>query len=146
MGVHRLTVPVRWGHCDPAGIVFFPQFFVMFHEAMESWFGECLGAPYDEVILGRKIGFPSVHTEADFRKPTRFGERVIVELRVGQLGRTSIRLEYVVLDEGGDVRATGATVCVVMDLDPARETFHRAVPLPDDLRAAIERFLVDSAP
>lgn len=146
MSVHRLTVPVRWGHCDPAGIVFFPQFFVMFHEAMESWFGACLGASYDEVITRRKIGFPSVHTEADFRKPTRFGENVIVELRVGQLGRTSIRLAYTVRGEAGDVRATGATVCAVMDLDPASPTFHRAVPLPEDLRAAIERFLVDSAP
>ena len=139
-GVHRLAIAVRWGDCDPAGIVFFPRFFVMFHEAMESWFGECLGAPYEDVILRRKLGFPSVHTEADFRKTTRFGESVVVELRVGHLGRTSMRLEYNIVGQAGDVRATGATVCAVMDLDPDHDTFHRAVPLPDDLRDAIERF------
>jgi YbgC/YbaW family acyl-CoA thioester hydrolase len=139
-GVHKLRVAVRWGHCDPAGIVYFPRFFEMFHEAMESWFGERLGAPYDDVIVNRKIGFPSVHTEADFRRPTRFGEEVVIELRVGELGRTSIRLVYRVLGPDGDERATGATVCAVMDLDPARATYRTAIPLPDDLRAAIEAF------
>jgi 4-hydroxybenzoyl-CoA thioesterase len=147
-GVHRLTVAVRWADCDPAGIVFFPRFFEMFHAAMETWFGERLGAPYEHVIMRRKLGFPSVHTEADFRQPTRFGESVVIELRVGKLGRSSVRLEYTVLGEDGQVRATGATVVAVMDLDPQRDTFRRAVPVPDDLRGAIEAFqrgtLVDS--
>jgi 4-hydroxybenzoyl-CoA thioesterase len=140
-----LKVAVRWGDCDPAGIVFFPRFFEMFHEAMESWFGERLGAPYEAVIVRRKLGFPSVHTEADFRTPTRFGENVVIELRLGHLGRTSMRLDYMLLGEAGDVRATGATVCAVMDLDPQRDTFHRAVPLPDDLREAMERFRGDTS-
>ena len=138
--MHKLPVAVRWGHCDPAGIVYFPRFFEMFHEAMESWFGACLGAPYDDVIVRRKIGFPSVHTEADFRQPTRFGEAIVIELRVGDLGRTSIRLEYAVLGPDGQTRATGATVCVVMDLDPSRPTYRKALPVPDDLRQAIETF------
>ena len=138
--MHELKVVVRWGDCDPAGIVFFPKFFEMFHDAMESWFGDCLGAPYDAVTVRRKLGLPSVHTEADFKIPTRFGEALTVELRIGHVGRTSIRLDYTVRGVDGDVRATGATVCAVMDLDPQRDTLRRAVPLPDDLRTAIERF------
>ena len=51
-----------------------------------------------------------------------------------------MRLEYNIVGQAGDVRATGATVCAVMDLDPDHDTFHRAVPLPDDLRDAIEHF------
>jgi 4-hydroxybenzoyl-CoA thioesterase len=34
---------VRFHHCDPAGIVFYPQYFVLFHELMEDWFREGLG-------------------------------------------------------------------------------------------------------
>jgi 4-hydroxybenzoyl-CoA thioesterase len=34
---------VRFQHCDPAGIVFYPQYFVMIHELMEDWFTEALG-------------------------------------------------------------------------------------------------------
>lgn len=143
-GVHVLPIDVGWGHCDPAGIVYFPRFFEMFHAAMESWFGapppKGLGLPYQSVIVGRRLGFPSVHTEADFRVPTRFGERIDVELRVAKLGRTSITLDYVVRGVAGEVRATGRTVVAVMDLDPSSPTHHRGCPLPDDIRAAIEAF------
>lgn len=135
---------VRWGDCDPAGIVYFPRFFERFHDAMERWFEASLGLPYDALILGQRLGLPSVHTEADFRAPCRFGERLVVELRVGKLGRSSIELRYRVVAEGeAEPRLTGRTVCALMDLDPARPTHARAVPWPEDLRTRIEAFGVD---
>lgn len=140
MGVHAHQLQVYWGHCDPAGIVYFPRFFDMFHEAMESWFSACLGAPYDDVIVRRKIGFPSVHTEADFRKPTAFGESIVVELRLEHLGTSSMKLGYRIVGADGEERGTGATVCAVMDLDPDSPRFRRSMPLPDDLRTAMEAF------
>jgi len=141
-GVHVHSVRIGWGHCDPAGIVYFPRFFELFHEAMESWFGDALGAPYEDVIVGRRIGFPAVHTEADFRAPTRFGERVDVELRVGRVGTASIELLYRVRGPGGDTdeRATGRTVVALMDLDPDSPGFRKSLPIPDDLRARIDAF------
>lgn len=147
-GVFRHTVLVSWGDCDPAGIVYFPRFFEKFHEAMEQWFGDALGLPYDELIVGRRLGLPSVHTEADFTSPCRFGERLTVELRVLRLGRSSVELGYRVrtaADEAAAPRLTGRTVCVLMDLDPERETHERALPWPDDLRARIEAFGVQEA-
>ena len=142
MAVHAHRLQVYWGHCDPAGIVYFPRFFDMFHEAMETWFSAGLRAPYQEVIVGRKIGFPSVHTEADFQKPTAFGDWITVELTLEHLGRSSMRLRYRILGEApDDVRGTGATVCAVMDLDPDSPRFRRSMPLPDDLRAAMQAFM-----
>jgi len=148
--VHVLPVRIGWGHCDPAGIVYFPRFFELFHEAMETWFADALGIPYRDVILGRRIGFPTVHTEADFQSPTQFGEHVAVELRVGRVGRSSIELLYRVVGRiagrvhgsGGDtdVRATGRTVVALMDLDPASPGYRRGMPIPDDLRARIDAF------
>lgn len=140
-GVYRYAVTMAWGDCDPAGIVYFPRLFEKFHEAMERWFGDALGQPYDQLILGRKLGLPSVHTEADFRSPCRFGERLLVELRVARLGRSSLELGYRVVAPGSDrARLTGRTVCALMDLDPTRPTHARAVPWPSDLRARIEAF------
>lgn len=141
MGVHAHSLQVYWGHCDPAGIVYFPRFFDMFHEAMESWFAAALGAPYDDVIVRRKIGFPSVHTEADFRRPTAFGDAIVVELRLEHLGTKSMRLGYRIVGDDGEERGVGTTVCAVMDLDPASEGFRRAMPLPDDLRTAMQAFM-----
>ncbi|MBK7827622.1 acyl-CoA thioesterase [Nannocystis sp.] len=140
-GVHIHRVDVRFGDCDPAGIVYFPRFFHLFHEAMETWFSAGLGLSYAQLILGRKLGFPAVHTEADFNAPCALGEAIAVELRVARLGRSSIGLEYVVRGVDGVLRLTGASTCVVMDLDPASPSFRRAVAMPDELRARIEHFM-----
>ena len=142
-GVHRYPLQVSWGDCDPAGIVYFPRFFEKFHEAMEQWFGQGLGLPYDELIVGRRLGLPSVHTEADFAVPCHFGDRLVVQMRVLRLGRSSLELGYRVVladDEAAPPRLTGRSVCVLMDLDPASETHLRALPWPEDLRARIEAF------
>jgi 4-hydroxybenzoyl-CoA thioesterase len=142
-----MAVHIGWGHCDPAGIVYFPRYFELFHAAMEAWFSEGLGISYASVIVDRRLGFPSVHTEADFVRPLAFGQDATIELTVGRVGRSSLELGYRVLsgpvgdgEEAAEV-ATGRTVCVVMDLDPERPSFRRAVPMPEDLRERIERFV-----
>ena len=42
--------PVRFSHCDPAGIVYFPRFFDMAHAAMEDWFTYGLGHDHAELL------------------------------------------------------------------------------------------------
>jgi 4-hydroxybenzoyl-CoA thioesterase len=140
-GLHVHHVEVRFGDCDPAGIIYFPRFFALFHDAMETWFPARLGLRYAELVVGRKIGFPAVHTEADFKAPCALGDAIGVELRVARLGRSAIDLRYVVRGADGDARVTGATTCVVMDLDPASAGYRRALPIPEELRARIERFM-----
>jgi 4-hydroxybenzoyl-CoA thioesterase len=134
-------VRIGWGHCDPAGIVYFPRFFEMFHTAMEQWFSDALGLPYADLITRRKIGFPSVHTEADFAAPSSFGDDIVVQQRVERLGTKSITFAYRVVGAAADLRARGRTVCAFMDLDPASDRFRRALVLPDDVRAQIEAFI-----
>jgi len=149
VGVHVHRQPVRFGDCDPAGIVYYPRFLHFFHEAMETWFLEKLDYPYHEVILGKQIGFPSVHCEADFRIPCGLGEVLAVELRVIKLGRSSIHFDYQVRTFGepaSPLRLQGATVCVVMDLNPESPTFRRPLPIPGALRARIEAFMVAGEP
>jgi 4-hydroxybenzoyl-CoA thioesterase len=133
---------VRWGDCDPAGIIYFPRYFDLFHQAMEAWFAEALGLPYSEVIVGRKIGFPSVHTEADFMAPSSLGDEIDVRLSVPALGRSSITFAYRVTGAGdaSDARAKGRTVCVVMDLDPASKRFRQSLEIPADIRTRITAF------
>ena len=140
-GVHRHPIQVRWGDCDPAGIVYYPRFFDYFHQAMETWFAEGLGQPYATVIVGRKIGFPSVHLDADFRRPSAFGDSLEVELRVVRLGHKSIRFDMRIVAEDEDSpRVVGSKVCVVMDLDPDSAGYRTGIPMPDDLRRAIQAF------
>lgn len=133
--VHRVTV--RFGDCDPAGILYYPRFFDLFHQAMETWFDEALGVPYRTVLMEWKRGVPTARAECDYRAPVRFGETVRVELRVEHLGTSSIRFGYLVVGPDDALRAEGRTACVFVDLDPASPTWMRPVPWPDSLRAAM---------
>ena len=43
---------IRFSHCDPAGIVFFPQYMVMFNGLLEDWFTDGMGILSDLVNQG----------------------------------------------------------------------------------------------
>lgn len=137
--VHEHRVDVRFGDCDPAGIVYFPRYFDFFHQTMETWFDALGGPSYATFITDGQRGLPTVHTEADFASPVRFGDAIVVELRLAKLGRSSMELAYLVRDAvDGDTRATGRSVVVAMDLNPTSPSFRRAVAIDEDLRARIQ--------
>ena len=94
MGTHEVVLPVRFGQVDYAGIMFYPRFFENFHTVFEDMFSERLGVPYDSILRDRRIGFPTVRIETDFRKPFRFGEPMRLALDVLKLGRSSITFRY----------------------------------------------------
>jgi hypothetical protein len=51
-GAFTRTVPIRFSHCDPAGIVYFPHYFDMFNGLIEDWYTEQLDVNYAKLILG----------------------------------------------------------------------------------------------
>ena len=55
--VFEQPLRIRWNHCDPAGIVYHPQYFVMLNNAMEDFFRECAGLSYEESLV-EGYGFP----------------------------------------------------------------------------------------
>lgn len=126
---------VRFSDCDPAGIVFYPQYFVMLNGLVEDWVNEALGIGYARLIHERRIGLPIVRLEADFRAISRLGERVALSLEVARLGRASLTLQLRCEGLGthaGELRLAARQVLVTTSLDT-----HRAVGIPPDLRSAI---------
>jgi 4-hydroxybenzoyl-CoA thioesterase len=126
---------VRFQHCDPAGIVFYPQYLVMIHEMMEDWFTEALGTDYAALVRDRGMGMPAVKVECEFLAPNPLGDVITFALSVAKLGASSITLRI----EGqarGQACLRATVVIVHSSLRPLK-----AVPLPDSLRAAIERFV-----
>src|SRR5262245_22851126 len=118
----RWTSPVRFADVDHAGIVYYPLYFHYFHLAFEEFFRERMGAEsYRDLLDVRRIGFPAVRTECDFRAPLRFGDRFAVDLEVERLGKKSVTLAYRVSKVGsGTTAAEGKVVVAVTDLDAFR--------------------------
>ena len=127
---------IRFSHCDPAAIVYFPRFFDLAHATMEDWFAQGVGFSLPDLINKRRVGTPTVSIHCDFIKPLRMGDTLRFELRVTKLGNASANLEYRGLKEGAEHLRITQTL-VFMDLDAAR-----AVPIPDDVRRQIEPFVV----
>lgn len=133
--VFEVEEGVRFAHCDPAGIVFFPQYLVMLNTLHERWFDEGLQVPYAHYIGVRRLGLPTVRLECDFTAVTRQGERLRQRLEVAKLGRTSLELAAE-FDCGGELRARFRQVLVCTSL-----ATHKSHPLPEDLRSAMTRYV-----
>ena len=52
---------IRFEHCDTAGIVYYPRFFLMLALVIERWFDE-IGCDYWHLHMERGEGIPAVHT------------------------------------------------------------------------------------
>jgi len=124
---------VRFGHCDPAGIVFYPRYFEMLNELIEDWFAQGLGIPFEQLIHERRIGMPTAQLDTRFRRVSRQGDRLCQRIRLQRLGGGSMTLA-VSFDGDDGTRVEFAQVLVCTSLET-----HKPQPLPDDLRAAIER-------
>ncbi len=125
---------IRFHHCDPAGIVFYPQYFVLFHELLEDWFNRGLGLDYADFISNERRGLPTAHIDCDFKVPSKIGDTVQMQLSVQRIGRTSLTLSIKVC-AGEEVRVTANQVLVLISLADGA-----LVPVPADLRARFERF------
>jgi len=133
-GEFRRERRVRFSDCDPAGIVFYPQYFVMFNGLVEDWVDEGLVVGYRHLVIERRVGLPTVRLEADFRAVSRMGDRIALCLAVERLGGRSLALNLRCEGLEGDLRMSVRQVLVTTSLDT-----HKAIDIPADLRTAIER-------
>ena len=133
-GAFTRSVTVRFSHCDPAGIVYFPHYFDIFNGLIEDWYTQELGHDYAELIMSRRIGFPFVHIECDFRIPSRIGEVIDLTLLVERIGRSSLAIAIVCHRDGLE-RLRARMVTAMMSLET-----RKAMPLPPKLRDAIEAY------
>jgi len=131
---------VRFGDVDAAGIAYFPRIYGYLHEVFESLWERHCGVRYDELITGRRMGFPLVHSEVDFRSPLRFGDRPLARVTCTKLGGSSFELRYRIFNGSTlCVDAHHVTACVELDtLRPLR--------LPDEFRTRFQQIFEESAP
>jgi acyl-CoA thioester hydrolase len=126
---HRLEV--RFRDCDAMGHTNNAVYLTYLEQArFAHWrslwgFGDPQTPPdLPGVILAR--------VEADYKRPSRYGDTLEVRLRVTDIGRTSFRYEYEIVDEQGRPVLTAKTVQVMYDY-----TANTPVPIPDSIRALL---------
>lgn len=126
---------IRFYHCGPAGIIFYPQYFILFNELVEDWFTKGSNVSFVEQVTRERISIPMGRVECDFLTPSKIGDVLRFALRVARIGRNSITLK--IECRSGDKLRVRAHLTVVL---ASLETL-RSVPISTDLRQRIERFL-----
>lgn len=125
---------IRFSDCDPAGIVFYPQYLVMFNGLVEDWFTDQLRVSYAGLLGQRRIGLPIVRLECDFRAVGRMGDDIQLCLSVERVGTRSITLNLE-CRASHELRVSSRQVLVFTNLDS-----HAAIEMPADVRAALATF------
>jgi 4-hydroxybenzoyl-CoA thioesterase len=103
---------IKFRHCDPAGIVFYPRFFEMMNDTVEAFFKDVLRFPFAE--MHKKFGVPTAQISAEFHAPCRLGDTIDITLTCARLGRSSLDVTLVATDDG-NARFTGKATLVFID-------------------------------
>lgn len=125
---------VRYSEIDGQQIVFNAHYLTYFDTAITEYFREL---PHDYKTEAEQTGmdFHTVRSLVEYKKMITFDEEIDVCVRVGRIGRTSLRFDIEIHGrengpDGDDLRATGEIVWVHTD-----QSNHRPAPVPDALKA-----------
>ena len=131
--VHR--VEVHFGDCDPAGIVFFPNFSRWMDEASLAFFRAQGVPPWRELLKTRGIvGTPLLEIHTKFHQPATYGETIEVHTSIEAWAVKTFRHRHVI-KRGDTMLCEGTEVRAFVIRDPADPERIRAIPIPEDIRA-----------
>lgn len=129
------TVQVQFGDCDPAGIVFFPNFSRWMDAASLAFFMQCGVPPWRELAKTRGIvGTPLLEIHTRFFRPATYGEAIVVHTQVEQW-RAKVFVQHHRVTRGDDLLCEGRETRAFVVRDAAEPERLRAIPVPEDIRA-----------
>jgi acyl-CoA thioester hydrolase len=135
MPAFRHEMRVRYGECDPQGIVFNANYLAFFDVAFTELWRARIGA-WDTMT---ERGYDAVVAEASmrFRRPARFDDVLGLELTVQEIGRSSLRTSVDIL-RGEELLVEGELRHVVVSTDT-----WRPAEMPDFIRTGLEPYGAD---
>lgn len=90
----KTEIAVSFGHCDPADIVFYPNFFRWFDAAFHRFLESC---GCGQKVLAEKLGTVGtglIDVGASFRSPVTYGENLTLTLTLEEWGRKTLKAGY----------------------------------------------------
>ena len=132
---HVTDFVVEFGDCDPAGIVFYPNFLRWMDAASLHYFAAAGVPPWHRRNAGDGIiGTPIVDVQVRFVAPATYGDRIAVESTIPEWRTRSFVMQHVIRRDGA-VLVEGREVRVFARKHPDDPARIQAVPAPADIRA-----------
>ena len=133
------SVEIEFGDCDPAGIVYYPNYFRMFDACTAHLFEAALGMKKIVWLQTFDIlGIPMVDTGAKFFKPSRFGDVVGIQSSVTELRRSSFVVNHKLFN-AGELAIEAHEIRVWAGVDPQQPGRIKGRALPPRVIEALSR-------
>ena len=132
-------IRVEWAHCDPAGIIFNPNYYIWMDSGTHALIHAAGFKLAREIRLDKLFrGFPLVASSMAFKRPLYFGDITVLTSRVEKFGNSSFVVSHE-FRQGEDPTpvATGNEVRVWGYSEPNQPEKLIAQAMPDSLRAAL---------
>ena len=130
--IHR--VDVHFGDCDPAGIVFFPNFSRWMDQASLAFFMACGVPPWRELEAARGIvGTPLLEINTRFLLPATYGQTLEVHTSIEEW-RAKVFIEHHRILRGSDLLCEGRETRAFVVRVPDSYRL-KAIPIPEDIKA-----------
>lgn len=125
---------IRFEDVDGAGVLYYPRYFHLCHQALEDSFDGGAPMSYPELIHERRLGVPTVAVEGDFKVPLEYGDTVSVSMTVERVGTSSLVLGFRIHRKSDGATCFSARITTVLtDLETWKST-----PFPAELRTFFE--------
>jgi 4-hydroxybenzoyl-CoA thioesterase len=133
-----LPVTIRFGDCDPAGIVFYPNFLRWMDAASLHFFATFGVPPWRDLERTHGItGTPLLEVQVKFMHPATYPEDIAIHTHVAEW-HPKVFVHHHQLRRGDEVICVGRETRAFVTRDPARGGRMRAIPIPPDIRARCE--------
>ncbi|MCK9258958.1 MAG: thioesterase family protein [Azoarcus sp.] len=137
---YERTKRIRFSHCDPAGIVFYPRYVELFNEVVEDWFADAIGVDFHTLHEDMRLGIPMVKLDVEYLAPSRYGDVLRFRLQVMSIGNASLQLEIGAY-AGDQLRVRGHLKVVLASMENLRP-----VPITADFwRPKFAAYMPDAA-
>jgi YbgC/YbaW family acyl-CoA thioester hydrolase len=127
---------LAWGECDPAGIIFYPNYYRWMDEATWALFAS---AGYDaQRMRDEHFSLPLVDSRCEFMSSPKFGDEIEIRSHVSKWGRSSFSLAHEFFIAGVErLLARGSESRVWCRYEAGPGSALKSVPIPGDVRAAL---------
>jgi 4-hydroxybenzoyl-CoA thioesterase len=131
---------VRFQHCDPAGIVFYPRYYEMLNLTVERFFEQQLGYSFNRLHSELHVTVPTVRIETDFLEASYLEDKLQFQMTLDRIGRSSLgfQIEAKCRDE---IRLRAIITLVCIDF-----TKKKAVAWPKVVRELIDNIIAAGPP
>ena len=126
---HTHRVRVRYGECDPSGVVFNAHYFAYFDLALTELWREAAGGY--TAMMEEGVDLQVVEATARYKAPARFDDEIDITIEVSNLGTTSMLTSYAI-HRDGTLLVEGELAYVFV-----HATELTKVPIPERFRTAL---------